>query len=955
MKSDENGFTLVELIIAVAILAIVMIAVSGFIIVSSRNYTSANIDIMLQQEAQLALNQISDVIIDTTDSINYGDGTQMVLKDSEFAGEPEAKILVVINRKGGSNDNPSYRFDWNKEEEAIYFCTSDTVIDADCPEPVFDDDDRALLAQHVKEVHFDISRFEENRVVMISMTFENGGRKYTTSNNVTVRNRVALNRIQVEPMKKADTFTITPPADVILEPGDHYTFPAPVVNGPDKDRPVRWEMGGKEENGSSITEDGNLVVGREETRQSFTVKVTCGAYKDENITKEVHVNIKRVTGVNLSRAAGSMKPGSTVTVEGCAAGSLLGSRCAAQGCMADDLDKDWELCGWKIVGHSPAEIVSSDGKRAEIRIASNANAGDEIVIEASSALAVSKSGRYGTKARGASGGTPVNGRLTLRVTEGVTGDYPMQTGLKFGTDNDGSTGMTYDYMYDGLRDWDRYVICVRIRELDSNMAAGDRVAMYYTEGKNIRFSPDMFGLEMNRPYQIFFQLLVPVSNEAVGNRNGEIDGCKEDGGNVIVDEYMAHTDVASGKYIGERYQASALFYGRLDPPSISLRCNGVDYPNDNAGYYERFSFTSESDRVLEKVWIGNVRNIREEDILRNIRFTVYKGEGEDRGKWARVCGYNPETMSYETDQFPGGCISIHPDGDLTEDPFIRKNHDNNMAQACGTYHIVAGYEYQNSFDSRAYNYLLKHNFGTDFAKHYYEQPQCTITLKIDTGLNLRLPDEDGQERWASFPVPSDRDFPFGLKNPEEQSREYSIGKYTKDGDKLGSLGNGSVTVTCKYLPGVNGSADSYTVSLSSRETKGKMEFLYNHGVYKCEAGKDKWSAVQYGTTVCVSHWKECIEFSIDGRLWKMEFPLPSEDGFPSWQGSRFEKEIRGYLLYDASDSIGEKAEWADMTAEYDYDDSTDVYTVTLKQRGTPFAVYGKWQCASGGTRWIKTD
>ena len=74
MKSDEKGFTLVELIIAVAILAIVMITVCGFIIVASRSYTSANMDIMLQQEAQLALNRISDVIIDTTDSINYGDG-----------------------------------------------------------------------------------------------------------------------------------------------------------------------------------------------------------------------------------------------------------------------------------------------------------------------------------------------------------------------------------------------------------------------------------------------------------------------------------------------------------------------------------------------------------------------------------------------------------------------------------------------------------------------------------------------------------------------------------------------------------------------------------------------------------------------------------------------------------------------------------------------------------------
>lgn len=953
MKSDEKGFTLVELIIAVAILAIVMITVCGFIIVASRSYTSANMDIMLQQEAQLALNRISDVIIDTTDSINYGDGTKMALKDDEFDGEPEAKILVVVNRKDGNSDNPSYRFDWNKEDEAIYFNTSDTVIDADHPEPVFNDDDRALLAQHVKEVHFNISQFARSGVVMISLTFENGGREYTTSNNVTVRNRVALNKIHVEPMKRADTFTITPPADVILEPGDRYTFPAPVVDGSDKDKSVRWEMDGGPENGSSITEDGNLVVGKDETRQSFTVKVTPAAYQDESATKKVRVYVKRVTGVQLSRVEGSIKPGSTVTVEGIAQGNLLGSRCAAQSCMSDNLDKDWELCGWKIVENSPAEIVSSDGRKAEIKIASNANAGDEIVVEAVSALAASKDG--GSRARAASAIPSVNGRLTLKVSEGVTGDYPMQPGLKFCTDNDETTGMTYDYMYDGLREWDRYVMCVRVRELDNNMAAGDRVAMYYTEDKNIRFLPDMFGLELNRSYQIFFQLLVPVSNETIENHHGEIEGCIEDGRNVIVDEYMAHTDVTSGKYIGERYQASALFYGRLEPPSISLKCNGVVYPNDNPDYCEHFSFTDGSDRVMEKVWIGDVQNIMEEEIRRHVRFSVYKGEGEERKNWTWVCGYNPETMSYESNEFPGGCISVHPGGGLDGEPFMRKNNDNNIEEACGTYHIVTGYEYQNNSAPGEYDYLLKYNLGTDFSNHYYEQPQCTMTLKIDMGLNLRLPDEQGQERWTVFPVPSDRDFPFELQNPGEQSKDCDIEKYAEDGSRLGSLGNGKVTVTCKYLPGVNGSGDSYTVTLASRETSGKMEFLYNYGTYKYEAGKDKWSVVQYGTTTCISHWKACIELWVDGHLWKMELPLPSEDGFPSWQGSHFVKDMQGYLLYETSDQTGEDARWTELTAEYDYDSGKDVYTVTLKKKGHSSVVYGKWECASTGSKWVKID
>ena len=71
MAEKQSGFTLVELLVSIAIFSIVSAAIFGFIVVGSRNYTTASTEINLQQEAQLALNQMSDVIIDTTRSVNY--------------------------------------------------------------------------------------------------------------------------------------------------------------------------------------------------------------------------------------------------------------------------------------------------------------------------------------------------------------------------------------------------------------------------------------------------------------------------------------------------------------------------------------------------------------------------------------------------------------------------------------------------------------------------------------------------------------------------------------------------------------------------------------------------------------------------------------------------------------------------------------------------------------------
>ena len=71
MKKNQKGFTLVELIIAVAIVAIVSVTIVSFMIAGSRSYASSSTETNIQQEAQIAMNQISDLIIDTSKAVTY--------------------------------------------------------------------------------------------------------------------------------------------------------------------------------------------------------------------------------------------------------------------------------------------------------------------------------------------------------------------------------------------------------------------------------------------------------------------------------------------------------------------------------------------------------------------------------------------------------------------------------------------------------------------------------------------------------------------------------------------------------------------------------------------------------------------------------------------------------------------------------------------------------------------
>lgn len=911
MRKNHKGFTLVELIIAVAILSIVTLAVCGFIVVGSRSYTSANTDVMLQQEAQLALNQISDVIIDTTDSINYGGKSddasemEMVLKDSEFSEEPTEKCLVVVNKKASNNDNPSYWFSWNKAEEVIYFNTSDDVVDESNPEPHFVDADKAVLAQHVQEFHVDISQFEQNRVVMVSMTFANGGREYTTSNNITVRNRVSLNKINVKPMKRATEMTINTVSSVTLEPGEHYTF-LYTVEGSDEDKTVRWELAGAAKNGTSISSDGELSIGLGETRQSFTVRVTRAAYADAKTTKEVRVNVKRVTDVNLSCVSTSINAGKKITVNGNVVGNLLGNRCDSFGCAADDPSKDWDLTDWTVVS-GPAVLEASDNVSADIKINTNAKSGDEIIVEAASDLSARKG--YGPKSAPTT--PPVKGRIVIKVTKGADDIPPVKSGFKFGTDDDPGP---LDYMRSNLKtDHNRYVYCVRVREMYETDPANDKLLMYYTTSANERFYPDIFGLELNRSYYVFFQVLDPVSKETREKKaNNQISEYYEDSADTIVEEYTKHIDPSSGKYVGDKYEADELYYGILSPPSISLTYNGVSYPNSDPDYCERYSFVTGGETVMGQpgLDINRTVNVNTNTIMHNIRYTIYKGEGNDISQWTRICGFNGDTLEYDSgsNTLPGGDISFYPNN---TSQFLKREKNNNWQDATGTYHIVPGYVYKNNTEIRKYEYLYPEKGiqerpypNGDYDEHYYEQPDCTITLKIDTGMNLELPSENGEQRWTNFPVPTDRAFPFELKSSIVQSTVYNFIKYKSDYSYVESLDN--VVVDCKYVPGVGGSADSYTITLSSKKFDGTKIVSQIYGKYNCKVGKEKWERME-GPSDKTEPLN--LTFTKNGNTYMTYFPAPGESGFPFTATSGEQKaecQLTMFNKYDTSNKYAAK-------------------------------------------------
>lgn len=975
IRKNQKGFTLVELIIAVAILAIVTLAVCGFIVVGSKSYTSANTDIMLQQEAQLALNQISDVIIDTTDSITYSistdSGMQNVLKDSEYGGEAIDKCLAVVNSNDTSsnNDNPSYWFYWNKDDEKIYFneVPVDSGMDSGDIQAAFDSlsndpNNQPVLAEHVTDLSIDLSQFEENRVVMISMTLKNGNREYFTSNNVTVRNKIALNVVDIAPMKRADRFVISAES-VTLEPGDQHPLTA-TVDTTSSDTALKWKLESGPQNGTTIDENsGELTLGIGETRTNFNVIVSRmnEEYTGQNdrVSKTVTVNVKRANAV-IIYGPDTAKQGETVDLTGKAGGNLLKHYCDRTECKStDNLAEDEDLIAaeWTVIaGQAYAAILNPTKNSASLKIADNAPEGSKITVQAASKLADKKG--YG----------PVTGTWTITVKKGDSKVKEMGSDFPFGWDQQVMNWLKQGMEYTASD----YVIYARVHDPSGRME--DRWLVYSSNvGENMRFYPDMFGLELDRNYDLYMQAIVRVPMSVIKDSGRTYFNSTEYNVSQYDDllrQVFADTsnfDSATGEYIGSQFYAGPYNHATISPPGIRrITCydgSGKKYvfPGADEDYSVKYSLLMGGDTVINSIIMeGRAQDPTSESDNANLpekymtqmHLSVYKGEGNDINNWQFVAGYNPNTETTRGDFIGGNGMFYLNDlrtgkPDLVANNFFKRDTGKTDMAAAGTYHIVPGFVYANqeqiTGEGRQYYFIYRSFEGQgDFSEHYYLQQDCAITVKVDKGLNLNVISSKAGNFSTYFPLPTDSEFPFALRNSTKQSTTWNFKKFDKSGNYLGDW-NG-VKVECEYFP----DKDSYKITLSTDSINGKTITTHVYGAAVCKYGSNEWiwqdtSLEGDFTTTIVPNLS-----GNNGNSFDAYFPTPSDSDFPFKRESAQTQTIRQQLvLFDQWNNS--RIITAEITCEY----NNGVYTIVIKQYENEWwkPDIGTWKCASNGTKW----
>ncbi len=900
-----------EVLIATVILSIVVLTVCAFIVVGSRSYASANSDINVQQEAQLSLNQMSDVLIDTTRSVNYvgydaGGNTQKALKDAEFTFTPEDKSLIMYNGvveetpaavPGGTptktvdagNGNKHYHFYWSKDAETLYYAELDvqsTDVDtAAIHFPAFDPTDPAaagwvVLAERVTDFSVDLSQVEEKRVVQLALTFLDGRKEYVTSNNVTIRNKVGVNDAELAPLNKKKTLSVTPrDAGVILEPGETYHFSTPKVTGDNvADRSVTWSLvsSGSPTGGTVFTDAANgiLQVATDEPAGTLDVMITTNAVDSDGnpASCTLVVYIKRVRAVSLSKTGDAdadngpleVSVGNEFTIGAVVEGEKLGVQCS--GCTAD-ISHDFHVVDWRITqGAEFVDIVDAGDCKQETKycVKAGTEVGTEIKIAATSEL--SKNRLY----------TDVHGEITLTVAKSKDNAEPYKGKLKYGE-------QTLDEsVRDGLpTDFSKYVTAIRV--VDNSGREPDKVLLHYTigGGNNYRICPDLFDLDLNGSYTFYMQAIFPIAEDRYVPGQG---GYADDNA-TIREEYFSHLD--TGKpygYVGTRYRHGKVFYAKLDKPKVTYQYKGVEYTGKNITYDPVNIFTV----GLGSGIVGEIRPTKYENIVddssvwNKMYNSLYEGEGNSQSQWNKVYYYDDESKTYQgSNTLADGAVQIDPRGSM----FMKLNSDNNKQKACGSYHIVPGMTYKNQDPG---HYEIIGYDGFDFPnlpreERYYEFDDSTIHVEITDEFTMEINHSDFKGQ-AMFPLPKEMKNSPLFPNIQNLDWQTSSSKLTVKAMRDGNSWTEDLTfsyVRYRYIKTEN----AWEVEPIRQEYRaGSQKILvHSYGIYKCGENGKKWECIKRGSTTEKDF--TIRRFDYNGGSYQADFPLPTDVDFPFADGT----------------------------------------------------------------------
>lgn len=303
MRIGKKGFTLVEVIVSLAIMTIVAGSVGAFIVTGNNSYLRGNKELTLQEEAQLAANQMIDLIIDVEKDINFTPdhtGTAVDLDGStaKDAAGNEITTAHVSELRLVNNEN-TYMIRWQGTASGDYATANQVYLyevknttDADGNLVVGDPTTAtpALMAEHVTSFSVDLSQVKDKRKVILNMTFTYQDRSYDIAEAIKLRNdleKTGTNYSWISGL-------VIKPEHEKVALGDSKKFEYSLSGDEEAvAQGVEWKVTKADGTAckSTIKADGTLIVKEDEDLGENELLVTCTAVADPTLKATATVSV----------------------------------------------------------------------------------------------------------------------------------------------------------------------------------------------------------------------------------------------------------------------------------------------------------------------------------------------------------------------------------------------------------------------------------------------------------------------------------------------------------------------------------------------------------------------------------------------------------------------------------------------------------------------------------------
>jgi prepilin-type N-terminal cleavage/methylation domain-containing protein len=171
MRNDNRGFTLVELIVSIAILSIIAVAAAGFLLAGTRTYTGVNYSVRLQYESQIAMNQLQTYIMNCNAGAAFDKSSNtLYVADRDVDG----KLKVNVFKLDGEN---------------LLFANKDAVQEAVVPgsDKIFAEGVQSINVEFKPGIDKNAKTGNAGSAV-VTITMERGGKSYSGEQTIALRN-----------------------------------------------------------------------------------------------------------------------------------------------------------------------------------------------------------------------------------------------------------------------------------------------------------------------------------------------------------------------------------------------------------------------------------------------------------------------------------------------------------------------------------------------------------------------------------------------------------------------------------------------------------------------------------------------------------------------------------------------------------------------------------------------